>query len=248
MKHSTKGNTMKIQESISQSDVKLIAGASDELIYKLLGMEPVMEIKPKSEVEKRIADLEENVEYEYCGYKYSYYIYSSNTSDYRVYYVYFAGKGGRKSAMSRCKNTTGCKTIELAKEFLKQLLESAERKVQRKEKAKQELKDKRGAYVNPYKVGDLFNKCFSYNMTFNSFYQVVSVGKMTIKLRKIASINETFDGWSGNVRAEKDAFTEDETIYIARITVTSYGVSIKMDGRSMYPTTEEDSHYENHLD
>jgi hypothetical protein len=49
-----------------------------------------------------------------------------------------------------------------------------------------ELREKRKAYVNSYKVGDIVNTCWGYDQTNREFYEVVGVNKKHVTMRQIA--------------------------------------------------------------
>lgn len=63
---------------------------------------------------------------------------------------------------------------------------------------------------NPLEVGDVLNDYFSYTMTFNNFYQVVSVKGKSITARPIRS-DKDGDGWYGQETPIKNAFSSNET-------------------------------------
>lgn len=63
---------------------------------------------------------------------------------------------------------------------------------------------------NPLEVGDVLNDYFSYTMTFNNFYQVVSVKGKSVTAKPIHSKMDG-DGWTGRETPIKDAFSSNET-------------------------------------
>lgn len=110
---------------------------------------------------------------------------------------------------------------------------------------------------NPLEVGDILNDCFSYNMTFNNYYQVVGVKSKTLTVRPIEKKWVSGDiGWTGYVVPVKDAFAGQETTIKLRGNFAKKSdVSIKSPdrgGRIYYVEPKPDgsypSNYENHLD
>ncbi len=102
--------------------------------------------------------------------------------------------------------------------------------------------------IETIKVGDLFCYSVSYNMTINSFYQIVQkTGKKLVVIQ--ANSKRSGDGWSGEEWAVKvpDSDIPNHKHYTATITGAK---RIKVEDRreSAYLTTESERHSYNHLD
>jgi hypothetical protein len=117
-------------------------------------------------------------------------------------------------------------------------------------KLQQRLDRTEGAekYSKEIKVGDLFCYTFSYNMTFNHFYQVVRLVKgRKIEVVKISYEYVSGDGHCGSVVAVPVSGEElkNKTPIEARVVGNK---SISVEGKVAQYTTVEQKHYENHLD
>lgn len=101
------------------------------------------------------------------------------------------------------------------------------------------------ASVDTIQVGDLFVSTCSYNMTINSFYQVVhKVGKKLVVVQ--ADSDRKGDGWSGTEYARKVTNEPTRKHYAATINGKD---RIKVeDGYTAYKTSETEGHTFNHLD
>lgn len=101
--------------------------------------------------------------------------------------------------------------------------------------------------VNPFKVGDILDYSWGYDQTNVEFYQVVAVGKKSIKVRRIAARGVEGSGgvMSQSVIPVKDAFLEKSEVLTKRLYPAPYcefGVRVPMDhgnldkwdGRPMY--------------
>ena len=120
-------------------------------------------------------------------------------------------------------------------------------------KAEQKLNRtvKAEAYAKDIRIGDLFCSQFSYNMTFNTFYQVVSLPKgKTLEVVKCNMKWVDGDiGFTGNVSAVP--LTASELLEAKPIKARVVGdLTINISGADNYAsfTTPDQKHYENHMD
>lgn len=96
------------------------------------------------------------------------------------------------------------------------------------------------------KVGQIFHSSWGYNMTLNSFYQVVELkGSSSVVLREIGKdAIENNGGWSGKEVPLKNSFVGSE-----RLTKRIKNDRIKInDYASAYPHVEGESYYFNRMD
>lgn len=118
-----------------------------------------------------------------------------------VFYTRFITRGGL-TARQRADNAVT--------EWKASIIRHAEYKAQQAA----EKKAARAALVNPYKIGDLLSCSWGYEQTNVDFYQVVALGKKSIKIRSIAGCR--IDGTEGhdccNVKPVADSFISDEVI------------------------------------
>lgn len=89
--------------------------------------------------------------------------------------------------------------------------------LEKAEADKATMKAKKSSYrqdfVNPYKVGDLFNDTWGWEQTNQDFYQVVAVGPRSVKIRRIGAITVETPHWcQAIVKADPDRFLDDKVI------------------------------------
>lgn len=131
------------------------------------------------------------------------------------------------------------KTVERLEEYVSKYLKS---KIDA-QKYKLEQADKKKAFINPLKVGDIVYSSWGWEQTNVTFYQIVeSIGRITVKVRRIAGkvVDQGNNGFmSGSVIARKDEFLGSE-ILTKRvsplgdrccITINSYETAFPWDGK-----------------
>ena len=94
-------------------------------------------------------------------------------------------------------------------EFLNRWINAKVEDAEVKAKQAAERKAKAQAFVNPVKVGDIFNSSWGYDQTRNYFYQVVKVTKKMVYILELNKKQLDADGWSWTVTADKDNFAKD---------------------------------------
>lgn len=133
-------------------------------------------------------------------------------------------------------------------EILQKEIESFNKREQQKEDADKKRTEMRENFTNPYNVGDLFYDSWGYDQTNIDFFQVVEVGRMSVKLRKIGQIYIRGGGCSMSeyVKPDKDRFIGQEFRTI--IQFSKYDLKPYLNARrgSLMPCTESEEHYQSH--
>ncbi len=103
---------------------------------------------------------------------------------------------------------------ERAEAYVANFIATVDARVKDKQERAEAKKKARTDFVNPYKVGDILYNSWGYDQTNVDFYQVVTVGKKSIKMRKICG--ETVEGSEGHdccyLKPIKDKFYSEEVI------------------------------------
>lgn len=103
-------------------------------------------------------------------------------------------------------------------------------------------------------VGDIFHCSWGYDMTCNTFYQVVDLkGKHTAVVVELGKTDVSGNGWSGEQRAVRDCFSADDKRFAVRTKSAdgkhAYFNDPQLHGRcSCSPTNELTRHWYNHCD
>jgi hypothetical protein len=140
--------------------------------------------------------------------------------------------------------------------YVEKYIEQVEARLKRIQDAKDAKAAARKEAKNPYKVGDLFYDSWGYDQTNIDFYQIVEVGKMSVKMRAIGkrSVPGTQGFMSEDVSPVKDLFLSDDhyrgglITSIVQVNVwggkTSYGIrGYYKDHGYLSKTDETQSHY-----
>lgn len=125
------------------------------------------------------------------------------------------------------------------KEFISGLEASADWKLQRKARQREQLHGE----LDKYAVGAILRATGGYNRTWNEYYQIVARKGQSVTIRRIGSNTVSGDmGWSGTEEPVKDAFLVNEPEMTKRITangvkVDHYKHASLWDGRPDYFNT-----------
>ena len=76
--------------------------------------------------------------------------------------------------------------------------------------AKVEIRAKRKAWVNPYKIGDLFRRSWGYDQTNVDWYEVVSVSGKMVTVRQIQQARVSNGDMCGRTTPQPGLFIESE--------------------------------------
>lgn len=126
-------------------------------------------------------------------------------------------------------------------------IESLKRQEVQKQAVKEKLADMKKNFQNPFKVGDLFYDSWGYDQTNIDFYQIVEVGRASVKLSKIKQIYlESAGDMCEYVAPAKDDFVGEP--FLSIIQLSRYDFKPRINGRhgSIMPIGEREKFYQSH--
>jgi hypothetical protein len=105
------------------------------------------------------------------------------------------------------------KSVEALDEyFVRTWYANMEKQIEAKEAEKRALQVAKKNFVNPFKVGQVLYDSWGYDQTNIDFYQIVEVGKMSVKIRPIGQIMTRAAGFMCEyVKPAIDDFTGEES-------------------------------------
>jgi len=103
------------------------------------------------------------------------------------------------------------RTIDQLNDYFTKWYNSIEEAIEAEQAQKEALKNARQNFVNPFKVGQVLYDSWGYDQTNIDFYQIVEVGKMSVKIRPIGQIMTRAAGFMCEyVKPAIDEFTGEE--------------------------------------
>lgn len=110
------------------------------------------------------------------------------------------------------------KTVESRDEYANNWIQKNNEREAQKAQEKANFAAMKKNLVNPFKVGDIFYDSWGYDQTNIDFYQIVEVGKKSVKIRGIDQNNEGECGFMCEyVSPKKDAFISEPETHILQM-------------------------------
>lgn len=138
-------------------------------------------------------------------------------------------------------------TVQQQEEAIAKFIANIERQAKEVADRKQVKKDVRANMVNPFKVGDILYDSWGYDQTNIDYFQVVSVGNRSVKIRSIGQKFVRGDaGWAETISPAKDDFIGEEMNRNLQVDSRG-GIHVPSPRRGwLFPTTEGSEHYQSH--